>query len=152
MLNILREVGILREEGKLHTKLVFRVRMLLVIALILVGITVFNVMFRGANELIVAVLLVFGYVAGFYLFSRMSVVQWNEGERTVEAGRMDLIGFGVLALYIVFEIGLRTFLKDFYPISATVFLLAGIAGTLLGRAIGTLIEIHRVYLATHYGA
>jgi len=62
---------------------------------------------------------------------------------------MDMVGYITLGLYIAFEIGLRTFLHDFYPVSATAFLLAGIFGTLLGRAVGTVLTIHNVFRTTH---
>ncbi len=149
MINFFTEVRVLREEGKLHKKLITRVRMLLVIFIILAGIAGFNVVFRNANGLIAAGLLVGGFIIGLFVFSRMNVIQWNEELEIVETGRMDAIGYGMIALYIVFEIGLRTFLKDFYPVSATAFILAAVAGTLLGRSIGTIVEIHRVYTSTH---
>ncbi len=136
-------------EGKLHKKLITRVRMLLIISVVLAGIAGFNVVFRNANGPIAAGLLVGGFVIGLFVFSRMNVIQWNEELEIVETGRMDVIGYSLIGFYIIFEIGLRTFLKDFYPISATAFILAAVAGTLLGRSIGTIIEIHRVYRATH---
>lgn len=149
MANIFAEVRVLREEGKLHTKLISRTRMLFGISLILGGIVVFNVVFRGAHIGIVSALAIIGFFLGLYVFSRMTAVSWNEEESLVQTDRMDSIGFASLGLYIVFEIGLRTFLKDFYPATATTFLLAGIFGTLLGRAVGTVIEIHRVFKTTH---
>jgi len=79
----------------------------------------------------------------------MNVVNWNEEEEVVQTGRMDTVGYATIGLYILFEISFRTFLHDYFPISATAYLLAGIFGTLFGRAVGTVIEIHRVYRATH---
>lgn len=51
--------------------------------------------------------------------------------------------------YILFEMGLRTILRDYFPTSVLPLLFAVIGGTLLGRAIGTLIEIHRAYVKQH---
>ena len=113
------------------------------------GIVAFNLFFRGASPLIVGALVIVGFVLGLFLFSRMNVVNWNEQEEIVQMGKMDAIGYVVLGLYIVFEIGLRTFLNNVFPISATAFLLAGIFGTLFGRATGTIIEIHKVFRSTH---
>lgn len=149
MFNFLSEVRMLQEEGKLHTKLVSRIRMLLIISVVLSGIVLFNVIARDVNWLAAGGLFIGGFVIGLYVFSRMSVIQWNEELEVVEAGRMDAIGYGLIALYIVFEIGLRTFLHDYYPVSATIFILAAVAGTLSGRAFGTLVEIHRVFTRTH---
>lgn len=140
---------ILRQEGKLHQKLITRVRTLFIISLILAVIVTFNLFFRGANPLIVVALATAGFMLGLFLFSRMNVVNWNEQEEVMQIGRMDAIGYTVLGLYIVFEIGLRTFLSSAFPASATVFLLATIFGTLFGRAMGTVIEIHKVFRSTH---
>lgn len=148
MFNLLKEVSVLRAEGKLHKRLITRVRMLVGVSLVLTVVVLFNVTYRGASWPIAAGLFVAGLVAGAYLFSRMNAVQWNEELEIVEAGRMDALGYGVLALYVVFEIGLRTFLKDAYPLSATTFILAAVGGTLLGRAAGMLVEIHRVFTQT----
>jgi hypothetical protein len=145
MLNILKEVRELRQAGKLHNKLIVRTRMLIIISLILGAIVIYNLIFRGTNPWIALLLAAIGFVLGLSVFARMSVVNWDEEKEVVSVGRMDTIGFVTLALYILFEIGLRTVLKEFYPASATVFILAAIFGSLLGRAIGTVIEIHRIY-------
>ena len=102
MNNFFKEVRILRQEGKLHQKLITRVRMLFVISLVLAGIVAFNLFFRGTNPLIAGALAVVGFVLGLFLFSRMNVVNWNEEEEVVQTGRMDTVGYAVLGLYIVF--------------------------------------------------
>jgi len=149
MIRLLREINALRTEDKLHKKLISRLTVLIIISLILLGIVIFNIVFRGADAIIASAVAIVGFILGVFLFSRMNVVNWNEAEEVLQLGKMDLLGYGALALYIVFEIGLRTFLKDFYPISGTVFLLAGVCGTLFGRVLGTLIEIHNVFTALH---
>ena len=79
----------------------------------------------------------------------MNVVNWNEEEELLQIGKMDRAGFISLFLYIVFEVSLRTFLKDYFPTSVLPLLLAGICGTILGRSVGTVVEIHRVYTLHH---
>jgi len=147
--NILKEVRVLQDEGKLHKKLITRVRMLLGISIILAGITLFNVIFRDTSWLITGGLFIAGFFVGLYVFSRMNVIQWNEELEVIQAGRMDAIAYGMLALYVVFEIVLRTYLSATYPVSAEILIFAAIAGTIFGRAVGTVIEIHRVYTRTH---
>lgn len=149
MSNVFREIGVLRREGKLHKKLVTRIRVLSIIAAILAGIVVWQVLTHDIQIALVLAFASLGFILGLWVFSRMSVIRWNETEEQVEAGRMDMLGYASLALYIAFEVGLRTFLRDFFPLTATAFLLAGIAGTLCGRALGTLIEIHNVYKREH---
>lgn len=151
MFDFFKEVRTLRDEGKLHSKLISRVRMLFVISLILLGVVLYNLVFRGANILLVSVFALVGFLLGRYIFSRMNVVNWNEEEEIVQTGKMDIAGYLTIALYIAVEIGFRTFLKDVYPLSVTAFLFAGIFGTIFGRAIGTVLTIHKVFRSTHSG-
>lgn len=149
MIGILREIRALRDEGKLHRALIVRTRILIGISAILLGVVVFNVLTRDADWRIASALLVIGLPLGGFVFSRMNVVQWNEEKEVVETGRMDMLGYVTIALYIGFEIALRTFLKDAFPAHPIAYLLAAIVGTLLGRVFGSLYEMHRVYLAAH---
>lgn len=149
MPNIFREVRVLRQEGKLHKKLINSLRVQSIISGVLMAIVVFNIVFRAANPFIAIMVAATGFVLGLLVFSRMTAVSWNEKEETVQSEKMDKVGYVTLVLYILFEVGLRTFLNNSFPISATAFLLAGIFGTLFGRVVGTLIEIHRVYRSTH---
>jgi hypothetical protein len=152
MFNLFREIRILKDEGKLHTALLKRTRVLFIISAVLLLVVLFNIFFREVSTLLLLLTIVLGIIGfflGLYVFSRMNVVNWNEEEEILMSGKMDKVGYISLGLYIVFEIGLRTFLKAYFPASVLPLLLAGIFGTLLGRAVGTLVEIHRVYLLNH---
>jgi len=152
MANLFKEIRTLRDEGRLHDKLISRTRMLFVISGILLLVVVFNIVFRAPSIAIVASAIpiaVIGFLLGFYIFSQMNVVNWNEDEEVIKSGKMDAVGFTSLGLYILFEIIFRTYLKSHFPSVAIPLLLSGIVGTLLGRAVGTLAEIHKVYLARH---
>jgi hypothetical protein len=151
MANIFIEIKRLEEEGWLHKRLLTRTRILFVIALIMLGFVVFDVLEHGLNPFLAGGLGIFGFLLGVYVFSQISNVSWNEEEEVIKSGKMDTLGFISLGLYVLFEIGLRTFLRDYYPAAAVPLVLATICGTLLGRVIGTLAEIHRVYLAQHKG-
>ena len=123
--------------------------MLFAISLILAAVVLYNVLFTSTDPLTVILLAGIGFLLGLYVFSRMNVVNWNEEEEVFQTGRMDIVGYASLALYIILEIGFRTFLKDVYPASSTTaFLLAGIFGTLFGRAVGTVVTIHKVFLGS----
>ena len=152
MANIFTEINILRQEGKLHAKLVRRIRMMFAIAVLLLIATLFNLTLRDVHPYVItgSVALAFlGFLLGFYVFSQMNAINWNEEEEVVSSGKMDVVGFASLALYIAFEVGLRTYLKAAYPTYAIPLLLSTIFGTILGRAVGSLVEIHRVYLSSH---
>ncbi len=149
MPDIFKEVRVLSQEGKLHKSLITRTRILFGISLVLACIVAYNIVAHGASLLIVVPLALGGLVLGMYVFARMSAVDWDEGKDLVQIARMDKLGFATLGLYILFEIVARTFLRDFFPLESTAYILSLVFGTLLGRAIGTVLEIHRVYRATH---
>jgi hypothetical protein len=152
MRNLFQEIRILKEEGKLHAKLISRVRMLFIISLILAAVVLFNVIFRNIPPyfiLGIIALTIVGFFLGLRVFSKMSVVDWNEEEEILKVGKMDKIGYISLALYICFEVGLRTLLKSNFPLYMLPLLLSGIFGTIFGRAVGTLVEIHKVYTENH---
>lgn len=150
MLHLFREMRVLREEGKLHRRILIRTRLLLVISAILLAIVLYNIFTQGTNAFFALAIAIVGFIFGALVFSRMGgKLQWNEEEEVVESGRMDIIGYASIALYIAFEIGLRTALHDVFPVSATALLLAAIFGVLFGRVVGTMTQIHRVYAASH---
>lgn len=146
MINLLRVVRGLKDEGKLHGRLVFQIRMLSAVSLILLGIVAYQVIARGLSLSISLALAALGFALGLLVFSRMNKVVWNEEEEVIKTGRMELLGFGILALYIAFEVGLRTFLNSEFAgtFAAVAYLLAGIGSSLLGRSIGTLIAIRKL--------
>jgi len=149
MPHFFREVAVLQQEGKLHSRLVTRLRMLFGIAAILLVITLYNVFFAGADGLLTSVLAVVGLGLGFYVFSRMSRVQWNEEEEVVEASKMDRFGYAMIGLYVVFEIAARTVLTNYFAAGAEAYIFAVVFGVIFGRACGMVVEIHRVYKSTH---
>lgn len=148
MPHILREVRILREEGKLHSRLVTRTRIFLVISFLLLCFATYFV-FEGANPLLSLGLAVVGLVVGYFIFSRMTRVQWNTDTEQVESASMGALGYGMIGLYIVFEIGARTLLSDFLGAGAEGYIIALIFGVILGRTLGVVADIHRVYKSTH---
>ncbi len=143
--SIFQAVRVLRDKGKLHKSLITRVRMLFGISVVLAGVALYNVFVRDINPLLALGLAATGFIFGFFLFSRMNKLTWDEQQETIRAGRMDVVGFAVLGLYIVFEVGTRTTLNNIFPASftATALLLATIAGSLFGRALGTVIAIEK---------
>lgn len=152
MMNLFKEIRTLRKEGKLHTALLNRTRILFGISTILLLVILFNIFFREVNSTIILGIISLssiGFFLGLHVFSKMNAVNWNEEEGMVKTSKMGTLGYMTLGLYIIFEVGLRTFLNSNFPLYALPLLLAGIFGTLFGRVIGTLLEIHRVYLFNH---
>ena len=148
-MNLFAEIRALKKEGKLHNKLLIRTRILFIIATILLGVVLYNVFTRDLDVLWAIFIGVVGFFLGVFVFSQMNVVNWNEEKEVVKSGKMDKVWYIALALYIFFEIGLRTLLKEYFPLEVIPLLLSGISWTLIGRGIGTLLKIHRVYTMRH---
>ena len=148
MFSLFKEIRILRQEGKIHKKLLIRIRIMFLISIILGSISVYNFLFREASIWISIFLVGIGFVLGLRFFSRMNVMSWNEEVSVVQAEKMDKIGFFVLVIYIIFEIGIRNLFKSYIPHFATVFIMDIIFGTILGRVIGMMADIHRVFLSS----
>ncbi len=147
MLNLLRSVRELRQAGKLHRALIIRLTMFGVISVLLLSFVVFDIFNGTADWLFAVPLAVVGFILGITIFARMSRVVWDEQAEMLVATKMDAVGFGMLALYIAFEVTLRTELPKLFPsvVTVTPLLLAAICGTIFGRFVGMLREILRAH-------
>lgn len=145
MFKIFKELESLRKQGRIHKKLIVRTRMLFIISAVFGFITIYNTVLRNVNIIGVLLLAILGFLFGFIIFSRMYTIKWDEQKSVVQTGKMDLIGFVVLGLYIGFEILLKMLLKDFYPVSAGTFIMSGMFGVFAGRITGMTIEIQEVF-------
>jgi hypothetical protein len=152
MPNILREVRELREEGKLHRGLIRRTRIFLIISGILFCVALYLAFAQQAQPLLWAGAAAIGFLAGFFIFSRMTPLQWNETSEQIESASMGYLGYGMIALYILFEIGARTLLGDIVGEGYQAHLFALIFGVIFGRTMGVVAEMHRVYRLEHGAA
>jgi heme/copper-type cytochrome/quinol oxidase subunit 4 len=136
----------LKADGKLHKRLLVQIRILSIISVILLGVVAYNVVVYGLSAWLALAIAAVSFLLGLFVFSRMNTIVWNEEEEIIKTGRMEILGFVVLALYVGFEIGLRTLLNAEFPHSfaATAYLFAGIGASLLGRSLGTLIAIQKL--------
>jgi hypothetical protein len=152
MPNILREVRELREEGKLHHGLIRRTRIFLIISGILLCVALYLGFAQHAQPVLWGAVVIIGFLAGFFIFSRITPVQWNEGTEQVEGASMGYLGYGMIGLYILFEVGARTLLGDVVGADYQAYLFSLIFGVIFGRTMGVVVEIHRVYTAEHSAA
>jgi hypothetical protein len=133
MIHILKEIRTLREEGKLHNKLIRTVRITFLISVILLAVVIYNSLsrnFTGYYLLVGLTLALIGFILGLNIFNKMSTITWNEEKEVLQSERMDKVGYVVLGLYILFEISLRTFLKSNFTVNVVPLLLCGIFGTI----------------------
>lgn len=136
----------LKIAGKIHGRIIFQVRLLLAISLIMLGVIIYEIIRYGLNPFISLGIGIVAFLFGFFVFSKMNKPEWDEEKEIIATARMDILAFVILALYIGFEIGFRTFLNAHFAgtIAATGYLLAGIAPSLFGRALGTLIAVSKL--------
>ena len=139
----------MRQEGKIHGKLVNTVRIMSVIAVIIGGIEVYEMIFGGETIWIAALLAAGGLLVGWYLFAPLNAAEWNEEKELVAARRIDWVGFAAIGAYIALVIVLGIFLNQNFPAQTTILVLAFVFGMLGGRLLGTIVEIHRAFRAAH---
>ena len=149
MLNILREVRVMREEGKIHKKLLTQVYILATIALVILGFVAYEIAVGNLEVLPAFVLAVVGFFLGIYLFAPLNAAEWNEEQEIVAAKRIDKVGFAAIAAYILIVIGIRMFLNQNFHEEVTMLVLSLVVGMLLGRIMGTTLEIHRAFQTAH---
>lgn len=146
MKNTLEVVSGLKAEGKLHKRLLIQTRILTAVSLALLSVVVYQVIVHGLNSEIALAISALGFALGVLVFSKMNKLVWNEEDEVIQTGKMELMGFIILVLYIAFEIGLRTILNNEFAgtFAAMAYLFAGIGSSLLGRSLGTLVAIRKL--------
>ena len=128
-------------EGKdfkhqVHPTLQRRISLYLVIGGIAFLVVARDIYGGFLSPLIALVVVIIGAFAGF-LTSRIYHLSWNEDGAHV-IGRIDTIGWVVLALYIIFELARTTLFKTILPtgFDPTAITFAFIASALTSRVLG----------------
>ena len=144
MLNSKKVVDDLKKAGKIHQKLIKRVRVLTIISILLTGVTVYEILRYGISVSISIGIAVVAFLLGVFVFTHMSKIVWDEESQMISTGRLDMFGGLIIVLYIGFEVGLRTVIESHFGAMAgsSGYLLMGIGASLLGRAAGTLWHIN----------
>lgn len=138
--------AVVRMEGKVHSRLLLQIRLLLLASVIMLGVVVYQVLVYKLHLLVCVTLGAVSFLFGLLVFSKMNKPVWDEEKEIISMGRMDTTAFIILAFYFLFEIGLRTALEVEYGGTPAVigYILCGVAPVLLGRALGTLIAVNKV--------
>lgn len=121
----------------IHPRLQRRIRIFLLMGIVMFLVVAFDVV-NGIITLPVALIAVTaGGLVGWFT-SRIFLLTWNhDGERVV--GRIDRIGWFILALYILFEIARAVLFETVVHIgtsSATAITFAIVSSALISRAMG----------------
>lgn len=124
-------------------KLIFRLRMFLLILLVMCGIVIYDVVTEVIGWLLVLTGISVGAVLG-YTVGYLSEVRWHE-ETSKVIGRMDKIGGVALALYMLFSISRRWIFGHWiHGPALTAFSFSIVLGVMLGRFLSTRIKIARI--------
>lgn len=133
--------------SKMHIdrKLIFRLRIFLVIVLVLTCLMLYDVL-QG----IIDIQLAFGgFLLGLFLgfiASRMFIIHWHEDNAKV-VSRLDAIGVTILLFYMVISLS-RTWIFEhwIHGSTLTAFTFSILAGIMLGRLLGMLFKIRTILL------
>ena len=139
MSNDKKTISDLKNDDKIHSKLLKRTRILTAISLILVGITIYEIVRYDISVVLSAGIAVVAFLLGVFVFTRMNTLVWDEENQMISTGRMDIIGVLIIFLYIGFEVSLRTIIDGQFDMVAgsSGYLLIGIGASLFGRSVGT---------------
>jgi hypothetical protein len=147
MLHDIKAIVGLNKEGKIHKNLILRLRIFAVLVLVFFGLVAYDIVAKGLPALPTIMMITAGFLLGRYVFTRMTVITWDEEKEMLIMGRLDLAGFGVLILYLITRYSTHWLLAHIYH---SVFLITGLTfasifGGFLGRFEGMLEKV----LKTH---
>ena len=121
-------------ENHVHPNLKRRIQIFLLIGGIMLVVMLWDVASQTLPLGLAAISIVLGGIVGF-LTSRIFHLSWShDGQHVV--GRIDTLGWAVLALYIGFEIARSFFFQEWVPHSATAITFAFVASALITRVLG----------------
>jgi len=117
-----------------HPSLKRRIKIFMVIGAIMLAVMATDIVQGTLSIELALISIVLGGIVGF-VTSRIFHLSWShDGNRVV--GRIDTVGWAVLALYIAFEIGRSFFFQEWVPASATAVTFAFVASALITRVLG----------------
>lgn len=127
----------------LHRRLRWQLAFYLLLTLIFCGLSVYHTIIEDVS----AAYALSGFFCGGLIgvvFSRIQHISWDHEAQCV-IGRFDAVGFGLLIVYIIFEI-MRTRIVELFTHGPSVIVtsFAILAGVMIGRVLGIRGEIHDV--------
>ncbi len=125
-----------KHKKHLHNKVILNLRIFMVISVVLSAIVCYEIL-TGRVSLLLAVFgLLFGTIIGVYT-ARMYLFSWDKDARKV-ISRLDLLGIGILILYILASIFRSRIIGYFVqPSYVTGMSIAVVTGLMIGRIVGT---------------
>lgn len=151
MKNAIRSTQALWKTGKLHRKLMIRLRLFFCAALFSAIALFIDILFRGLPVLASCFFLLAGFLFGYLLLSKALPIRWHETEEVITVGRFDMVGFFILALYLLVRFVGPSYISGWSSNAFFVsgYTLAGFLGMVLGRIFGILESIHILSTSDH---
>ncbi len=127
----------------LDRKLIFRLRIFVLIFMIMLGITAYDIFRQRIDFVLAGGGLLLGTMIGF-VAGRMFVTKWHEQANKMVA-RIDEVGVAVLILYVLFSVFRnRIFGHWLHGPILTAFTFSVIGGVMLGRLLTTIRSIKNI--------
>jgi hypothetical protein len=123
-------------RDQVHPTLRRRIRIFLILGTVMLVLTFYDVVNGTLSWQIAGIGILVGAVIGLFS-SRIFKLSWDhDGEQVV--GKIDAIGWVILALYILFEIGRSTLFATVFQTSssATAITFAFVSAALISRVLG----------------
>lgn len=128
------------DKNLIHRKVLIRVRIYIVIVLIMLGITIYDIVLDKIDPLLALTWLIGGILVWF-IFGRIYKIYRHEDTQQIMS-HIDKIGVIFLIIYIVIEIGKKyIFWHRLQGSTLNIFSLITLAGLLSGRLLAMLHKI-----------
>jgi hypothetical protein len=146
----LTEFDTLERAGKIHQKLLIRLRLLWIICSGTAGVLIYDISFKNLKVLPALGFVAVGFGIGYYVFSRMRTIVWDEEKEAVAMERFDIANFVLLCVYVLYRVSVDKLLSAYYHDAVLVsgFSIAVLFGGMMGRLVGMMRTVNRVHRAT----
>lgn len=119
------ELHELHKKGKLHQKLIRRLFIMGVLAILFGAIAIYDTLSTNLRWYTAIGGFSAGLISGKFLFKRIYTAVWDEEKQVIVTGKIDRIGFFLFGIYflsrILIEVVLRYFWHDVHVVSGIAF-------------------------------
>jgi hypothetical protein len=134
----------LNEEGKLHRRLRIRIAIFIAIIVTFGALGLYDFLTKKISIQAELGVVCVSFILGIVIFSKMAKVTWDAKKEVMNIENLDITGFVILILYIIFRIQSKIYLEHTYDNIAIVtgLTFSSIFAGMLGRLIGIFVLIH----------
>jgi len=146
MIDKLKFIQKLREEGKLHSKTRLYLSMIFTVFFLSGCIIIYDILFLGLHWFLPILVAIPSFFVGNW-FARMHKVDITDDEKILMIFRTDRNGIILIILFIIFRLASREiFANNFFSVATVgTLILASISGVAFGRLHGVIRGIKKTY-------